>query len=466
MKKIHLFTDDTIAAISTPPGEAGISIVRMSGKDSLEIASRIFLSKRGTDIKDSPSHKLHYGFIIDPATHMKIDEVLLSIMRRPNTYTKEDMVEINCHGGYFITRRILELLLKNGARLAEPGEFTMRAFLNGRIDLTQAEAIIDLIRADSEYSERIAIESLTGTLRKRIEDIMENLMKIVTEVEAYIDFPEEDIDIPSSEWLTKLIAIHQKIEELSDSFYEGKILKEGLKVAIAGRPNVGKSSLLNRLLEEERVIVTDIPGTTRDTIEETINIKGIHLRLIDTAGIRKAKDIIEEEGIRRSKEAIERADLILFVIDGSEPLEEGDISLLKKIKESNKRFIAVINKKDRGLVPLKDQRFEGIKRVNISALTGEGIDELKETIFEILTQGMNYRKGELPLITRVRHKDLLDQASRSIENAINGVRESLSTELLSLELRNSMESLGEITGTTITSEDILRRIFSEFCIGK
>jgi tRNA modification GTPase len=491
---------DTISAISTPPGEGGIGIVRLSGPSAIKIADMIFYSPRGIKPSLGQSHRLYYGFIIDPETGEKIDEVLLAVMRAPYTYTREDVVEINCHGGYIVLKRVLEITLRYGARLAMPGEFTMRAFLNGRIDLTQAEAVIDLIKAKTEEAERLAIEHASGSLRRVVEDISGGLQDLLVEVEAYIDFPEEDIFHSPLNLTERIKEFHERLRELSRSFYQGRVLREGLTTVIAGRPNVGKSSLLNALLGTDRAIVTDIPGTTRDIIEEVINVKGIPLRLIDTAGIREAKDIVEAEGIRRTEAAIERAEMTLFVIDGSQSITFYDISILERLKEKKKRTIVVINKKDLGLVIKKEHEiFKGLPAIEISVLKGEGINELKELIFSVATEDManltasgvngvsnSWRGLEAPygsIITRQRHKVLIDEALQAMEelysllnpHAMNingevivteGSSTSVPTELIAFFLRKALNSLNQIIGIEFSEEDLLQRIFSEFCIGK
>ncbi len=462
--------EDTIVAISTPPGEGGIGIVRMSGREALLIADRIFNSPRGIKPSQSPSHRIYYGFIVNPSSGQKIDEVLLSVMRAPNTYTREDVVEINCHGGYVVLKRVLELVVSSGARLASPGEFTMRAFLNGRIDLTQAEAVLDLIKSKTEEAEKVALEHVGGALRREIEDISEGLKNVLTELEAFIDFPEEDINLSPINWTDLLLDIKNRLKRLSDSFHQGNILREGIATVITGRPNVGKSSLLNALLGKDRAIVTDIPGTTRDIIEEIINVKGIPLRLIDTAGIREARDLVEAEGIKRTELAIEKADMVLLVIDGSEALTSYDLSLISRLKSQKKRTIVILNKKDRGIVVNK----EALKKfpfIEISALKGEGIDDLKELIFNnILSRrdkgGTGFESSEGVIITRVRHKALVDSALQLVGDAISSMQRRQPLEIVSFNLRNAIQSLNIIIGAEFSEEDILERIFSEFCIGK
>jgi tRNA modification GTPase len=454
---------DTIAAISTPLGEAGIGIIRLSGPDAISIASKVFLSPKNVKLYQVKSHTIHYGFIIDSETQEKIDEVLVSVMRAPNTYTKEDVVEINCHGGYVILNRILNLLIKNGARIAEPGEFTKRAFLRGRIDLTQAESVIDLIKAKTEEAQKIALEHLSGKLSKKINSLRDSLTKVCAHVEAYIDFPEEDINgLTEKEIEKEIITITEEIKRLIEGYEEGKIYREGLKVAIVGKPNVGKSSLLNALLMKNRAIVTEIPGTTRDIIEEYINIKGIPLKVIDTAGIRKSHDIVEVEGIKRTLKTLEEAELVLLLLDMSREVDEIDMEIIEKL--AGKKIIAVLNKKD-----IKSDNFEvplTVKdkpKVEISALHGEGIEELKECISNTAISRKYIKEGVV--VTKLRHKLALENAYKSLKNALKSFKSGEPLEITALFLREALNYLGQIIGV-VTTEEILNLIFSEFCIGK
>ncbi len=458
--------DDTICAISTPLGEGGIGIVRLSGKDALKMASKIFRPARlQTPDSRLQTHTIHYGHIIDTDGHV-IDEVLVSFMKSPATYTREDVIEINCHGGIVTLRNVLELCLKEGARLAEPGEFTKRAFLNGRIDLTQAEAVIDIIRAKTDRGLRSAVEQLRGTLSTRINLVREELINITALIEAHIDFPEEEIGIPSREWIeVKVKEVIDGIDDLIRSSETGKILREGVSTAIIGRPNVGKSSLLNALLMEERAIVTEIPGTTRDIIEEVLNINGIALKIVDTAGIREAKDLLEEEGVKRSIRAMDGADLILLVIDASQDLKEEDRTLIEKVRE--RQGVIVLNKIDLRK-RIEDNTLSSIvgnkPLVRISAIKGTGLKELKEAVINLIFEGKVIPE-EGAMVTRLRHKKALLDMKENLENFRDSLQEGGSPELLSLELREALDHLGEIVGA-VTTEDILDRIFSEFCIGK
>jgi tRNA modification GTPase len=454
--------EDTIAAISTPPGEGGIGIVRISGRDAIRIASRIFHSPKGKDLRKVPSHTIHYGYIIDPKEGERIDEVLVSVMRAPNTYTRQDIVEINCHGGMVPLRRVLQLAIREGARLANPGEFTLRAFLNGRIDLSQAEATADLIRAKTEKSSQIALQQLRGELSDRISSVSDRVADITAHIEAYIDFPEEDIEPMTLQQIQRdLQDCIDKLTRLSASYEEGRFFREGLAVAIVGKPNVGKSSLLNALLQEDRAIVTHIPGTTRDLIEEYINLNGIPLRIIDTAGIRQSKDLVESEGVKRTLQAVERADMVLAVFDMSSPLTDEDREVLKRVKTA--KSILVLNKTDLPQVVSEREFPESLPKVKISAKTGEGLDDLKR---RIETEVLKDRAGtEGVMVTNLRHKIAIDRAADSLKRASSCLAEKMPLEIMAIELREALQSLGEITGA-VTTEDILNRIFSQFCIGK
>ncbi|CDF58967.1 tRNA uridine-5-carboxymethylaminomethyl(34) synthesis GTPase MnmE [Thermobrachium celere] len=460
-----MFIDDTIAAISTPVGEGGIGIVRMSGKDSLSIAEKIFRSFKGKNIRDMKSYTMMYGFIIDPKTNEKVDEVIISYMKAPNTYTREDIVEINCHGGVVAVKKILSLVLQNGARLAEPGEFTKRAFLNGRIDLSQAEAVIDLIRAKTSESMHIALEQTQGKLSSKIKDIMNRLLGILAHIEASVDFPEDDIEnVVSSKIIKDSREIINDIEYLIKNAETGKILREGLNTSIVGKPNVGKSSLLNALLEEKRAIVTDIPGTTRDVIEEYINIRGIPVKIIDTAGIRETEDIVEKIGVEKSKEYIEKSDLIIFMVDSSRPLDDEDYEIIQLIK--HKKVIVVINKIDLPLAIDLDVIKSNFKEENLvfaSINTEKGIEDIKQKIEDFVFSGEV--KSKDIYVTNVRHKDILFKAKESINKGIETIELGLPLDIASVEYKDAYLKLGEITGDT-AAEDIIDRIFSDFCIGK
>ena len=463
------FPDDTIAAVSTPPGEGGIGIVRLSGKEAISIVDRIFVSPAGKLPSGVRSHSVIYGFIKDPDTSEKIDEVIVTVMRAPRTYTREDVVEINCHGGMLPLRRILGSVISQGARPAEPGEFTRRAFLNGRVDLSQAEAVIDVIKARTEQAERMAIQQLEGRLSAEITALRDCVTESCALVETYIDFPEEEVELPdSASFISSMQDILDRLSALSRSFEEGRLFREGAAMAIVGKPNVGKSSLLNTLLKKDRAIVTDLPGTTRDIIEEGLNIDGIPVRIMDTAGIREAHDLVEAEGIRRSLAAIEGADIILAVYDASRVLDRADRQIIEKV--NNKKTITVINKWDISNrdFDAEDNGLNIYPTVKISALRGEGIDVLKDTIVAALLSNKAMPGQDSAadiLITNVRHKQLVDGAFASLWQARGTFEKGEPLEVTALFLREALNSLGEIIGV-VTTDDILNKIFSEFCIGK
>jgi tRNA modification GTPase len=458
------YVNDTIAAVSTPFGQGGIGIVRISGPASLTIAARIFRGRRPGDLREAPTYTLHYGHIVKPSDGSVIDEVILSVMRGPGSYTREDVVEINCHGGMVSVRETLELILSLGARASEPGEFTKRAFLNGRISLNEAEAVMDLISARTEESRRIALDQLRGGLSERLSELRDKMIEMTAFVEACIDFPEDEIAAKTvEELLGGLGEMRGKIDALSKTYDEARFFREGLSVAIVGRPNVGKSSLLNALLQRDRAIVTELPGTTRDLIEEQLNIKGLPVSIIDTAGIRSSEEVIEKEGIRRSIEAMERADFVITVLDGSQRMRPEDLEILEKIGRKN--ALIAINKADLpSKISLAPVEASGRQYLYISAADGKGLEELKAALFDAnLANWKEEREGVV--ITNVRHKNALDRAGAALERAAGILRDNGPLELFSIEMRQALESIGEITGA-ISTEDILDRIFSDFCIGK
>lgn len=460
-----MLTDDTIAAISTALGEGGIGIVRISGDKSMNILKKVFKSAKGKDVSKLNSYSMMHGYIIDPKTYEKIDEVIVSYMKKPNTYTREDVVEVNCHGGMIAVRRVLQLILDNGARLAEPGEFTKRAFLNGRIDLSQAEAVMDLIRAKTDESMKIALEQSEGKLSKQVEKINNRILDILAHIEAEVEFSEENIDEVVNEKVIKdCEEVKDQMEDLLKNADKGKILREGLNVIIIGKPNVGKSSLLNALLEEKRAIVTDVPGTTRDTIEEYINIDGIPVKLIDTAGIREARNEVEKIGVERTKECIDKADLILFMIDGNGEIDDEDMKIIEMVK--NRNVIVIINKQDLPMnvdIEFIKKTFYNKSVLYVSVKTNEGISSIKEEIANFVYKGKVSVKDVY--VTNVRHKKALNDAIESIENGITTIKNGYPIDMASIEIRDSYLKLGEITGKTV-SEDIIDRIFTNFCIGK
>jgi tRNA modification GTPase len=463
-----LFTDDTIAAISTPLGEGGIGIIRLSGKDAMQIAEKIFRSVKGKSLLDLKSHRIIHGHVFDPSTRNKLDEVLVTVMRSPYSYTKEDVVEINCHSGMITLRETLALILQQGARLAEPGEFTRRAFLNGRIDLSQAEAVIDLIRSKTDESRRIALEQLQGGLSEKITALRDSLTEVCANVEAQIDFPEDEIEPADNQVLLESMKnIEREHQMILKTYDEARFFREGLSTAIVGRPNVGKSSLLNAVLKRDRAIVTEIPGTTRDVIEEYLNINGLPLRIMDTAGIRAVEDIAEKEGVKRSLQSIENADLVIAIFDSSEPLREEDLAVIERVRDKNTIF--VFNKSDLPAVIDKNALLSlnlspSLSFVRISATKGDGIEELKNRIFEsCLKDWREEREGVV--ISNLRHKNSIEHAKASLNRAILAFTENQPLEIIALELRDSLDKLGEIVGV-ITTDDILNKIFSDFCIGK
>ncbi|MCK4436346.1 tRNA uridine-5-carboxymethylaminomethyl(34) synthesis GTPase MnmE [bacterium] len=464
----------TIAAISTPLGEGGIGIVRLSGPQSLAIADRIFQARDGIKLSKSPTHTLHYGHIIENGGI--IDEVLLTVMRAPRTYTKEDIVEINCHGGIMPLGGVLELVLKNGASLAEPGEFTKRAFLNGRIDLTQAEAVVDVIRAKTALSLRAAVSQLKGNFSRKVEDARHNLLNLLVKVEASVDFPGEDAvkqhwpkagveTLNRQEVKEGLSGMVDSLSKLIATAKSGKLLREGIKVAICGKPNVGKSTLFNALLGEDRAIVTATAGTTRDTIEETINAEGFPVNLMDTAGLRKPRGEIGKESVIRSRRSMKEADLVLLVLDDSEVLSCEDKVIMGEVKD--KTTILVINKidlpqrlnMDEAKKALPDKRI-----VRISAIRKTGFSQLKRAIVGMFWQG-GVLSPETALVTNARYKNALLMARESLQNARESLGSQVPLEFIALDIRSSINVLGEIVGEVAT-EDILKEIFSRFCIGK
>ena len=464
-RRTPLKEEETIAAISTPFGESGIGIVRMSGSSAEAIATRLFRPKGNQSC--FVSHHFHYGEIIDNRSGKVVDEVLIVLMKSPKTYTREDIVEIHCHGGYFVLQKVLELALMHGARLALPGEFTKRAFVNGRIDLTQAEAVIDIIKVKTMAGLEIANHQLKGWLYKEMGQLKTSLVQNLALIEVHIDFPEEEIDAaPLREMEVEIEGMVQRLEGWIASYEEGRVFREGISCAIIGKTNVGKSSLLNVLLREERAIVTPIPGTTRDVIEEMLNICGIPVRLIDTAGLRKARDSIEKEGVRRARERLAGSDFILLMLDGSRALDEDDEEIFDEVK--GKRKVVILNKNDLPQEISVDEvknRFMNDRIVSISALKGEGIDALKKTIYSCLIQRDFRSIPEYPMVANIRHKDALVRIRDNLSNAVKGMEEGMSIEFIAFEIRSALEALGEVVGET-TSEEILNRIFDQFCIGK
>lgn len=458
---------DTIAAISTPLGEGAIAIVRLSGPDAVSIADRVFHSPNGKKLADVPTHTIHYGQLHDPQTGNVVEEVMVSVMRAPKTFTREDVVEINCHGGLVSVNRVLQLVLNSGARMAEPGEFTKRAFLNGRIDLSQAEAVMDLIRAKTDKAMNVALNQIEGRLSKLIRKLRQEILEVLAHVEVNIDYPEyDDVEEMTHELLLKKsLYVKQEIEKLLRTSQQGKILREGLSTVIIGRPNVGKSSLLNALVHENKAIVTNIPGTTRDVIEEYVNVRGVPLRLVDTAGIRETEDIVERIGVERSRQVLKEADLILLVLNYSEELTPEDEKLFEAAKGMD--VIVIVNKTD---LPKKIdmERVQKLannhKIVTTSLLEEQGIDELEEAIASLFFEG-SIESQDATYVSNSRHIALLNQALNAINDAIAGVEASMPVDMVQIDLTRTWELLGEIIGDSV-HESLINQLFSQFCLGK
>jgi len=461
------YLEDTIVAISTAIGEAAISVIRISGKDAIKVADRVFVGKR--KLADVKTHTAHYGKIVDKNGDV-VDYVVATVFKAPNSYTGEDTVEISCHGGILVTRKVLETVLEAGARLAQPGEFTKRAFLNGKIDLSQAEAVADLIRSATELAYQSSLSQLEGALSRKIRKMREDLINLCSLVELELDFADEDLEfVDKAQLAEKIKNVIGEIDELIETFRFGKIYREGIKVVIAGKPNAGKSSLLNALLNENRAIVSEIPGTTRDVIEESLNIEGVLFRIVDTAGLRETFDIVEREGVRRTEEQLKKADMILLVIDSTDEINEEDVRIYHRVLnfavDESKRCIIVFNKVD-----LLDGKRPNMKImvdfpvVYISALTGFGLEKLKKLMVEQSFLGMTRTESSV-VVTNVRHRDALLRAKQSLIYALRSLEQGMSGDLVAVDLRAGLNHLGEIIGE-VTTDDILNNIFSKFCIGK
>ncbi len=462
-----MYQNETIAAISTAMADGGIGIIRMSGEQSMEIIEKIFHPYREKDIKEAKSYTAHYGFLYDG--EQKIDECICLIMRAPHTYTREDIVEISCHGGVVVMKKVLETVLKHGARPAQPGEFTKRAFLNGRIDLTQAEAVMDLISSQNEFALQSSLKQLEGSLKQKIEELRKVILHNIAAIESALDDPEHmSIDGYGKQLLVDVEQLQAQIQALLDTADDGKILKEGIQTAIIGKPNAGKSSLLNLLVGEDRAIVTDIAGTTRDTLEESINIHGIPLNIIDTAGIRDTEDIIEKIGVNKAKENIESADLILYVVDTSKELDQDDEIIMDLI--SDKKVIVLCNKVDLekkadfSVLKEKLEGNESCRFVNLSAKTREGLDEFYEDLKDMFFEGNLSFNNEI-YITNLRHKTALNEAKQSLDMVKQSILDDMPEDFFSIDLMNAYEALGSIIGESL-GEDLVNEIFSEFCMGK
>lgn len=457
--------NDTIAAISTPVGEGGISIIRISGDDAVKVAQRIYKRK---DLAKVATHTINYGHIVDPDTDQEVDEVMVSVMRAPHTYTREDVIEINCHGGLLATNRILQLVLSFGARMAEPGEFTKRAFLNGRLDLSQSEAVMDLIRAKTDKSMKVALNQLDGDLSRLIRNLRQDILDVLAQVEVNIDYPEYDA---VEEMTTKLLKekaedIQQRIQGLLKTAKQGKVLRDGLATAIIGQPNVGKSSLLNSLLHEDKAIVTNVAGTTRDVIEEYVNVNGVPLKLIDTAGIRDTNDQVEKIGVERSRKALGAADLVLLLIDSSNKLTDEDRQLLEATKD--KQRIIILNKTDLPRkVDLAELKLLAGKSavIETSIVNYEGMDQLGEQIGHMFfNEGIESNQNNV-MVTNARHIGLLHQANDALSDVLKGINDGMPVDLVQIDMTRCWELLGEITGDSYQDE-LLDQLFSQFCLGK
>ncbi|WP_409290883.1 tRNA uridine-5-carboxymethylaminomethyl(34) synthesis GTPase MnmE [Peribacillus sp. SCS-37] len=458
---------DTITAVSTPMGEGAIAIVRLSGDEAISIADKLYRGPGGKTLSERESHTIHYGTLVDPKTEMTVEEVMVSVMRGPKTFTREDVVEINCHGGLVSVNRVLQLVLANGARLAEPGEFTKRAFLNGRIDLSQAEAVMDLIRAKTDRAMNVALGQMEGRLSKLIRGLRQEILETLAHVEVNIDYPEYDDveEMTHNLFLDKANHVKIELERLLRTSEQGKILREGLSTVIIGRPNVGKSSLLNSLVHENKAIVTDIPGTTRDVIEEYVNVRGVPLRLLDTAGIRETEDIVERIGVERSRAVLKEADLILLVLNNADELTFEDEQLFEAAKGMD--VIVIINKMD--LAPKIDmEKVEKLAAVRpivtTSLLEDKGVDELEEAIASLFFAG-TLEAGDMTYLSNSRHIALIGQAQSAISDAIDAIEAGTPIDLVQIDFTRTWELLGEITGDNV-HESLIDQLFSQFCLGK
>ncbi|ADM40119.1 MULTISPECIES: tRNA uridine-5-carboxymethylaminomethyl(34) synthesis GTPase MnmE [Bacillus] len=458
---------DTIAAISTPMGEGAIAIVRLSGPEAIQIADKIYKGPKGKTLSSVESHTIHYGHIVDRPSDRVVEEVMVSVLKAPRTFTREDVIEINCHGGIVTVNQVLQLALREGARLAEPGEFTKRAFLNGRIDLSQAEAVMDLIRAKTDRAMNVAMNQMEGRLSALVRRLRSEILETLAHVEVNIDYPEyDDVEEMTHQLLVeKATAVKKEIEALLRTSEQGKILREGLSTVIIGRPNVGKSSLLNSLVHEAKAIVTDIPGTTRDVIEEYVNVRGVPLRLVDTAGIRETEDIVERIGVERSRQVLKEADLILLVLNYSEELSEEDVKLFEAVEGMD--VIVIMNKTDLE-AKIDSERVRELANgrpvVTTSLLKEEGINDLEEAIQSLFYTGA-IESGDLTYVSNTRHISILQQAKRAIEDALSGIEQDVPIDMVQIDLTRCWELLGEIIGDSV-HESLIDQLFSQFCLGK
>lgn len=455
---------DTISSISTPVGEGAIAIVRLSGEDAVNIADRLYKGKKS--LKEVDSHTINYGHIVDPKTEEVIEEVMVAVMRAPRTYTREDIVEINCHGGIHTINHILQLTLQNGATMAEPGEFTKRAFLNGRIDLSQAEGIMDFIRSKTDDASKIANQQMQGRLKEYIERLRQEILEVLAQVEVNIDYPEYDDveEATTRQLLEESKKIKEEIEGLLKSSREGRILREGLNTVIVGKPNVGKSSLLNYLIQDNRAIVTDIAGTTRDILEEYVNVNGIPLKLVDTAGIRETEDVVERIGVERSREALNNAELILYLLDNTQGFSSEDEEILDVLKDRN--VIIIVNKIDLdGKIDIEDMQSKYDFPVVLTSITeGTGIKSLEEGIKQLFFSG-GLSLQDSTYVSNNRHIHLLEQANTSISDAIEAAEMDIPVDMIQIDLVKTWQLLGEVIGQDV-SEELIDQLFSQFCLGK
>ncbi|WP_303750655.1 tRNA uridine-5-carboxymethylaminomethyl(34) synthesis GTPase MnmE [Staphylococcus aureus] len=456
---------DTITSISTPMGEGAIGIVRLSGPQAVEIADKLYKGKHL--LNDVPSHTINYGHIIDPESKEVVEEVMVSVLRAPKTFTREDIIEINCHGGILTINRVLELTMTYGARMAEPGEFTKRAFLNGRIDLSQAEAVMDFIRSKTDRASKVAMNQIEGRLSDLIKKQRQSILEILAQVEVNIDYPEyDDVEDATTEFLLEQSKeIKQEINRLLDTGAQGKIMREGLSTVIVGKPNVGKSSMLNNLIQDNKAIVTEVAGTTRDVLEEYVNVRGVPLRLVDTAGIRETEDIVEKIGVERSRKALSQADLILFVLNNNEALTQEDYTLYEVVKNAD--VIVIVNKMDLeqniDINEVKDM-IGDTPLIQTSMLKQEGIDELEIQIRDLFFGG-EVQNQDMTYVSNSRHISLLKQARQTIQDAIDAAESGVPMDMVQIDLTRTWEILGEIIGET-ASDELIDQLFSQFCLGK
>lgn len=453
--------DDTIAAISTPPGRGGISVIRISGSDAVDIADKVFKNEYGKTIKNAKTHTITHGFAVDKDGTV-IDEVLCSVMLAPRSYTREDTVEISCHGGLVSTKNTLSAILTAGARLSEPGEFTKRAFLNGRMDLTEAEAVIDIINAGTDTAHTLSVHQLKGRVSEAIAQVREKLLTLTAHLQVLIDFADEDLEpLSDSEYLDSLKDCLNRIDTLISSFERGRIVREGVNTVIAGKPNVGKSSLLNLICGDERAIVTDIEGTTRDTISENVCLGSVMLSLSDTAGIRETDDVVEKIGVDRARNVLNDAELVLLMLDAAKPLEDSDREIMESVKQ--KKVIVLVNKAEKGIAFDKSEIDFG-NVIDFSVKTGMGLTELEDTVSRMFSVG-EIGTDDSAIITNIRHRDALQKAREALYSAVSAIDMGIEANMTFIDIENAITHLGEITGQTV-AEEIVDKIFHSFCVGK